>query len=46
VKLEEAARAKGCTADEWKSFVAYVGGVYGNMSNYSNFGHMKFIPDL
>jgi hypothetical protein len=26
--------------------LAYVGGFYGNMSNYHSFGHMKFIPDL
>ena len=32
--------------DEYKLFIAYVGGVYGNMSNYHSFGHMKFIPDV
>jgi len=36
----------GVTADEWKKFVAYVAGFYGNMSNYHSFGDLKFIPDL
>ena len=31
---------------EWKHFLAYVGGFYGNMSNYHNFGHLKFIPQM
>lgn len=26
--------------------MAYVGGFYGNMSNYQSFGHLKFIPEL
>lgn len=26
--------------------MAYVGGFYGNLSNYHNFGHNKFIPEL
>lgn len=30
--------------DEWKQFIAYVAGFYGNMSNYHSFGDMKFIP--
>jgi len=36
----------GISLDEWKKFLAYVGGFYGNMSNYHSFGDMKFIPDL
>ena len=31
---------------EWKNFIAYVGGFYGNMSNYHSFGAMKFVPNL
>ena len=34
------------TIQEWKNFIAYVGGFYGNMSNYHSFGAMKFVPDL
>ena len=45
-KLEAAAAAKGVTHEQWKKFLAYVGGFYGNFSNYHSFGHMKFIPDL
>jgi hypothetical protein len=26
--------------------MAYVGGFYGNMSNYHSFGAMKFVPDV
>jgi len=44
--LEEAAIKHGVTKQEWKNFIAYVGGFYGNMSNYHSFGAMKFIPEL
>jgi len=44
--LEASALKAGATKDEWKNFIAYVGGFYGNMSNYHSFGAMKFIPDL
>ena len=37
---------EGITEDEWTKFIAYVAGFYGNMSNYYNFGAMKFVPDL
>lgn len=30
----------------WKNFLAYVGGFYGNLSNYHNFGNNKFVPDV
>ena len=36
----------GVSKDAWKSFIAYVGGFYGNVSNYHNFGNNKFIPNL
>ena len=36
----------GVSNEDWEKFVAYVGGFYGNMSNYHSFGDMKFIPDL
>ena len=45
-KLEVAAAQEGVSHDEWKRFVAYVAGFYGNMANYHSFGKMKFIPDL
>jgi hypothetical protein len=32
--------------EQYKNFIAYVGGFYGNMSNYNSFGDMKFIPDV
>jgi hypothetical protein len=38
--------AAGVSEDEWKHFIAFVGGYYGNMSNYHSFGDMKFIPDV
>ncbi len=46
--LQDAALAKvqGLTEDEWAKFIAYVGGFYGNMSNYHSFGAMKFIPEI
>ena len=34
------------TPEEWKKFIAYAGGFYGNLSNYHSFGHMKFIPEI
>ena len=37
---------QGLTQDEWKKFIAYVGGFYGNLSNYHSFGHMKFTPEI
>ena len=47
-ELQERALAQvaGLTEDDWKKFVAYVAGFYGNLSNYHSFGHMKFIPEL
>ena len=45
-ELEERALATGVTKSEYKNFLAYVGGFYGNMSNYHSFGDMKFVPDL
>jgi len=44
--LRSAALASGATDDEWKKFLAYVAGVYGNMSNYHGFGDMKFVPEI
>ena len=38
--------AAGVSKEEYKHFIAYVAGVYGNMSNYHSFGDMKFIPDV
>ena len=37
---------QGLTDEDWKRFIAYVAGFYGNLANYYNFGHMKFIPEL
>lgn len=34
------------SAEDWQSFIAYVAGFYGNMSNYHSFGHNKFVPEL
>mmetsp|Transcript_22285 Transcript_22285/g.27354 ORF Transcript_22285/g.27354 Transcript_22285/m.27354 type:complete len:157 (+) Transcript_22285:136-606(+) len=47
-ELQEAAMrsVEGLTEDDWKKFIAYVAGFYGNLSNYHSFGHMKFIPEL
>ena len=39
-------KVPGLTEQEWSKFTAYVGGFYGNLSNYHSFGHMKFIPEL
>lgn len=44
--LEEAASSVGVTTDEWKKFIAYVAGFYGNMSNYHSFGDLKFVPEI
>ena len=44
-KLETAARTV-TSQQNWKKFIAYVAGFYGNMGNYHNFGDNKFIPDL
>lgn len=44
--LRSAALASGATEDDWKKFLAYVAGFYGNMSNYHNYGDMKFVPDV
>ena len=38
--------AAGISAEDYNKFVAYAAGFYGNMSNYHNFGDLKFIPDL
>jgi len=32
--------------EAWKNFIAYVGGFYGNLSNYHSFGSNKFLPDV
>ena len=47
-ELQAAAMEKvdGLTEEEWKKFIAYVGGFYGNASNYHSFGDLKFVPDL
>lgn len=47
-ELQDAAMSgvQGLTDEEWKRFIAYVGGFYGNLSPYHSFGHMKFIPEL
>ena len=45
-ELEQRALASGVTQDEYDNFLAYVAGVYGNMSNYHSFGFMKFVPEL
>ena len=44
--LFASAEKSGVTADEWKNFLAYVGGFYGNLSNYHSFGDLKFVPQL
>ena len=44
--LEEAALKAGVSQAVWKNFIAYVGGFYGNLSNYHNFGNSKFVPEL
>lgn len=44
--LEECALKAGVTQTEWKNFIAYSAGFYGNMSNYHSFGDIKFVPDL
>jgi len=36
----------GVTSEDYKKFKAYVAGFYGNLSNYHNFGHNKFIPEI
>lgn len=45
-ELQGRAAAEGVSPEQWANFVAYVGGFFGNLSNYHSFGHMKFIPDL
>jgi len=44
--LKEAALKAGATEDDYKKFIAYVCGFYGNMGNYHNFGGNKFAPEL
>ena len=44
--MEAAAAKAGVSATEWKQFIAYAAGFYGNMGNYHNFGANKFIPEL
>jgi dipeptidyl-peptidase-3 len=34
------------TEEDWKNFITYVAGFYGNMSNYISFGFKKFVPDV
>jgi hypothetical protein len=41
-----AALASGVSAEEYNMFVAYAAAFYGNMSNYHNFGDLKFIPEI
>ena len=45
-KLEFAATSAGVSKEDYRKFIAYVAGFYGNLSNYHNFGAKKFIPDL
>ena len=47
-ELKDAAFAavEGLTEEDWTHFMAYVGGWYGNLANYHNFGAMKFLPEL
>ena len=45
-ELEAIALANGIMKSEYKHFLAYVAGFYGNMSNYHSFGDMKFVPEL
>lgn len=44
--MEEAALAKGVSKEEYAQFISYVGGFYGNMSNYHSFGDFKFVPEV
>jgi hypothetical protein len=44
--VEQAALAAGVSADDYKKFMAYVAGFFGNMSNYHSFGHLKFVPEI
>ena len=44
--MEVAATSAGVSQDDYKKFIAYSAGFYGNLSNYHNFGAKKFIPDL
>ena len=44
--MEDSIVNSGVSKNDWEKFVAYVGGFYGNMSNYHSFGDMKFIPEL
>ena len=46
LSLEEAAFSQGVSEEHYKQFIAYVSGFYGNMSNYHNFGDMKFVPEI
>ena len=46
IELKNNAMKQNVSELEWKQFVAYCSGFYGNMSNYHNFGHNKFIPEL
>lgn len=45
-QLSSLAEQNGVTNEEWQKFIAYVGGFYGNMSNYHSFGDHKFTPEL
>ena len=45
-ELEARAAAVGVSTQHWQNFINYVGGFYGNLSNYHSFGHMKFVPDV
>ena len=44
--LETAAAANGISHGDFKCFLAYASGFYGNMSNYHSFGFNKFIPEI
>lgn len=36
----------GVSEDEYKEFLLYVSGVFGNMGNFLSFGSKKFVPRL
>jgi len=44
--VQLAASKAGVSEEDYQRFIAFVSGFYANMSNYHNFGHQKFIPEL
>lgn len=44
--LRQAALAAGVAEEDWRKFLAYASGVYGNMGNYHAFGFAKFVPEI